>query len=450
MIEPAYQNKYPPLGLMKIATYHKLKGDNVEFFKGCSKDLRLKRWGRIYVSSLFSFYWSQTVKTIEFYKNSVKTPSDLYVGGVLASLMTKDLEEATRVTVIPGLLDKPGMLGFRDKIIVDHLIPDYSILDDIEYDYPVSDSYFGYATRGCPNRCKFCAVPLLEPEFQGYAPLRQQIEGIESAFGTKKDLVLLDNNVLKSPRFTQIIDDIISLGFGRGEKYNNRLRHVDFNQGIDARRITPHKMKLLAKIAIHPLRFAFDTPGIRTHYEKAVKLASENEIRRMGTYVLFNYRDHPQGLFERLEYSIKLNKRYGVQISSFPMKFVPFDSKDRSFIGGFWNKRWLRGVQCILLATRGMVSPNPTFFHTAFGQDKDEFFKILSMPEHYIIHRFKYRDNETKDWEKIYDRLTDNQKYELIKILSKHRINEEFVAKTPSSRLKKILEFYIGEVAKAK
>lgn len=41
LIEPKYRNKYPPIGLMKIATYHKMLGDNVKFFKGDLKDLVL-------------------------------------------------------------------------------------------------------------------------------------------------------------------------------------------------------------------------------------------------------------------------------------------------------------------------------------------------------------------------------------------------------------------------
>lgn len=36
LIEPGYKNKYPPLGLMKIAQYHgpSGKGDRVRFIKG--------------------------------------------------------------------------------------------------------------------------------------------------------------------------------------------------------------------------------------------------------------------------------------------------------------------------------------------------------------------------------------------------------------------------------
>ena len=39
LIEPNYKNKYPPIGLMKIASYHRLLGDDVKFYKGELKDL---------------------------------------------------------------------------------------------------------------------------------------------------------------------------------------------------------------------------------------------------------------------------------------------------------------------------------------------------------------------------------------------------------------------------
>ena len=41
LVEPNYKNKYPPMGLMKIATYYRRLGDDVRFFKGNLKDLVL-------------------------------------------------------------------------------------------------------------------------------------------------------------------------------------------------------------------------------------------------------------------------------------------------------------------------------------------------------------------------------------------------------------------------
>ena len=42
LVEPNYKNKYPPMGLMKIATYYRNLGDDVTFFKGDLRDLVLE------------------------------------------------------------------------------------------------------------------------------------------------------------------------------------------------------------------------------------------------------------------------------------------------------------------------------------------------------------------------------------------------------------------------
>ena len=44
LIEPNYHNKYPPLGLMKLSTFHKSRGDKIYFFKGTPGEY-VKRFG---------------------------------------------------------------------------------------------------------------------------------------------------------------------------------------------------------------------------------------------------------------------------------------------------------------------------------------------------------------------------------------------------------------------
>ena len=34
LLEPNYHNKYPPMGLMKLAMYYRLQRDQVSFYKG--------------------------------------------------------------------------------------------------------------------------------------------------------------------------------------------------------------------------------------------------------------------------------------------------------------------------------------------------------------------------------------------------------------------------------
>ncbi|MES5484562.1 hypothetical protein QMZ05_17535 [Bradyrhizobium sp. INPA03-11B] len=57
LLEPGYKNKYPPLGLMKIAQYHSKYGQNdqVTFVKDLNPELRKRSWDRIYITTLFSF-----------------------------------------------------------------------------------------------------------------------------------------------------------------------------------------------------------------------------------------------------------------------------------------------------------------------------------------------------------------------------------------------------------
>ena len=408
LVEPDYKNKYPPLGLMKISAYHKKKGDSISFYKGRSKELKEQQWDRIYVTTLFSFYWEKTKKAIKYYINSVKDTNDFFVGGILATTMYNELIQETGIIPFKGLLDRPGILG-DDDIIVDEITPDYSILDEIEYKYPSNSAYFSYMTRGCSNHCPFCAVPDLEPEYKDYISIKDQIEEIKDKYGEKRNLLLMDNNVLASKQFNKIIDEIIELGFYKDAKYtyirNGRKisvnRYIDFNQGIDARLLTEDKMKRLSEINIRPLRIAFDDIKIRELYIEKVKLAQKYGIKSLSNYILYNYKDTPEELYERLKINIELNDELGLKIYSFPMKYIPIDAKERKHIGPNWNRKYIRTIQSILHATHGVVTPKRKFFEKAFGKDINEFKKLLLMPEDYIIYRYFCEDvGLTKKWEK--------------------------------------------------
>jgi hypothetical protein len=295
LLEPKYRNKYPPIGLMKIATYHRLLGDHVIFFKGDMKDLiidqllesccsklakidrktdwnvhrnvireyikvrktdaleklqytkprylplvnkclnhfadiykkkdisKYPKWDRIYVTTLFTFYWKVTVETIHFAKLIVKSPNQIMVGGVLASLLHKELETETGIVPHKGLLDKPGILDPENprarNLVIDDLPLDYSILDEIDYAYPTGSAYFTFMTKGCTRKCAFCSVPILEPTYKQKIDTLDKFADIRVKHGEQKDLLLMDNNVLASPKFPEIIEEIKQMGFHKGATY---------------------------------------------------------------------------------------------------------------------------------------------------------------------------------------------------------------------------------------
>ena len=281
LIEPNYKNKYPPMGLMKIATYYRRCKDDVRFYKGDLKTLAaqllcesfyeeareysfgkyffkvvdfiktgryaildslpdfhdsqnkelLKVYRQKYkygdfpqfdvvgVTTLFTFYWNQTIETINYAKKFCAQDGKMLVGGIAASILPKLIYAETGIWPHIGLLDQPGALDEGNTDIIDELPLDYSILEEVDYKYPIRNAYFGYMTRGCPRNCKFCAVRVLEPTYKNYIGIQNQIKYIDEHFGQQKDLYLMDNNVFASKCFDKIIDEIKACGFGKGASF---------------------------------------------------------------------------------------------------------------------------------------------------------------------------------------------------------------------------------------
>jgi hypothetical protein len=601
LVEPGYRNKYPPLGLMKLAAYHRNRGDYVRFYKGELRKLVVElytesviekfysiddridwkchvsliaqfiqygrktalaqiselsgifspsiiiwlkyyykayrtgriescaMWDRVCVTSLFTFYFKKTIETIEYCKKLVSDESNVLIGGVMASLIPDEVEEATGIRPIIGLLDSPGMLDEGDTTIIDQLPPDYSILEEIDYIYPEHDGYYGYTSRGCIRKCDFCAVPILEPTFKGYLPISKQLEYIKQTYGARRNLLLLDNNVLASKRFSEIIRDIRANGFYKGAKFvspnylqisianlksginefayrrlahsiliqfqsrlsgetlknylrvlknyeicdellpvteqlvcvyedvkelyedrrnkASKYRYVDFNQGVDARLLTDEKMALLATIPIKPLRIAFDSMKLATSYEKSIRLAAKYNISNLSNYLLFNHKDKPVELYQRMRINVDLSNELDLQIYSFPMRFSPIwdDNKlhhGRTYIGNHWNRKFIRSIQTILNATKGKVGTKLDFFKAAFGKDENEFFEIMYMPEAYILHRRLCEQNGLTDsWRKLYHSLSNVELNDVLPIIEGNNFSE-ISDDCMKNRLKCLLKHY--------
>ena len=43
LLEPNYKNKFPPIGLMKLSTYFRTRGDEVVFYKGDLHDFVIQQ-----------------------------------------------------------------------------------------------------------------------------------------------------------------------------------------------------------------------------------------------------------------------------------------------------------------------------------------------------------------------------------------------------------------------
>ena len=179
----------PNLALMKLSRYHKSFGDTVEWYDPMFGG----HYDTVYVSKVFSFtedypyyiYADKIVKGGTGYGTQNKLPSE-----------------------------------------VDMLQPDYSIYPNVD-----NKTAYGFLTRGCPNKCKWCVVPQKEGMIHPYMDVDEiAIEG-------RTNLILMDNNVVASEYGLQQIEKIIERGY-----------RVDFNQAIDARLITDDIAKILTRV----------------------------------------------------------------------------------------------------------------------------------------------------------------------------------------------------------
>ena len=288
---------------------------------------------------------------------------------------------------------------------IEDLIPDYGILDQIEYKYPVRDAYFAYASRGCIRKCTFCGVPKLEGDQRDAESITAVVRNIEARYGPKKDLILMDNNVVASAALPRNHCGNPGLGIYAGRETQHRARvpvqrRVDFNQGVDARILCKDPMYLqeLASICLKPLRIAFDHLGLKGPYEQAVRYAHQFGLLSMSNYMLYNFHDTPEDLFERMRLNVTLNEELGLRIWSFPMRYQPTWLPERSHVGEKWTRYQLRSMQLILQATHGVVSGDPAFFKRAFGDTQNEFADLLMRPHHFIFNRdwFDYQDGKAQ------------------------------------------------------
>lgn len=453
LVEPGYRNKYPPLGLMKIAQYHGPQGkkDHVRFVKGEDPTAYETAWDRIYITTLFSFEWERTARSIDYALDLVGGQAHrVFVGGIAASLMNDKFIDEPRwrgVRFIKGLLgDAPAtslqLDPFDEELYADDvdgtpiedLVPDYSILEHISYSYPVSDAYFTYASRGCVRKCAFCGVPTLEGMQRDTNSLTSVVEGVSALYGEKRDLILMDNNVVASANFKDIIAEIIDLGFERGAKLKRGRyelqRRVDFNQGVDARILCKDPMYLqqLARIALKPLRIAFDHLGVKKPYAQAIRYSADAGLTELSNYMLYNFKDSPRDLFERMRLNVELNEELDIRIFSFPMRYQPVNRQDRGHVGSNWNAYYLRSMQVILQATHGIVSGAPEFFRKAFGDTYEEFEDILLRPHHYIFNRYWYEQfdgrAEFESFQAVMQKLTDGERTELLQYLCSREKND--------------------------
>ena len=229
---------------MKISAYHKAKGDEVEMLNP------FRHYDRVYASKVFGAEYSDD------YLYGINA-DEIIEGGTGRAI---HIENGREVYIKEQDEDLPSE--------IEHVYPDYEL-------YGIKDTAYGFLTRGCPNNCPFCIVSKKEG--------RQSVKvaDLSEFWRGQKNIELLDPNLLACKDRNDLLRQLI-----------NSEARVNFNQGLDARFITEDVAKLLAKVNIKTVHFAFDLMKNEKQILKGLEVwakYSQKTFRNQIVYILTNY-----------------------------------------------------------------------------------------------------------------------------------------------------------------
>mgnify|MGYP003293932389 CR=1 FL=1 len=220
-------HNFPNLALMKLSAWHKTRGDEVEFA------MPLFQYDRIYKSKVFTF-----------------TPDDH------TSWQCCDIRKGgTGYSLFFTLSDD-----------CEHIMPDYSL-------YGITDTAYGFLSRGCPRGCPFCIVADKEGRVsRKVADLREWWDG-------QKNIVLMDPNILACQDWRDLLGQLAESG-----------SYIDINQGADIRLLTPDKADALSRLKMKRIHFAWDgTDDLEPMFRSATEAFGKIiRTHRASVYVLTN------------------------------------------------------------------------------------------------------------------------------------------------------------------
>jgi len=166
---------------------------------------------------------------------------------------------------------------------------------------------YGFTTRGCIRKCKFCIVPEKEGDIHITGDL------LDIWDGKSKDITLMDNNILALPdHFKKIC---------RQARENN-IR-IDFNQGLDHRLLTYEIVLELKRTSIKQYRFAYDSPSMRQSVNRAIALLKSVGINQSMWYILVGFNTMLKEDVTRINHLRFTGQRAYIQRYSKDRKYIP-------------------------------------------------------------------------------------------------------------------------------
>lgn len=237
-------HNFPNIPLMKISAWHKQNGDHVEWYDPMFSG----HMDKVYVSKVFSF--SQDFEYL------IDADEVVYGGSGYC------------IEIVDGREVFDGTADAELPPEIEHIYPDYSL-------YNITDTAYGFLSRGCPRGCHFCHVEAKE----GRAS--RKVADLSEFWDGQKNIVLCDPNILACRQWKDLLQQLI-----------DSKAWVDINQGLDIRLMTEEKAEMLKQIKIKQWHFAWDRyqdkDKILPKFKMFKEITNINE-RSLIVYVLCNY-----------------------------------------------------------------------------------------------------------------------------------------------------------------
>lgn len=228
-------SKIPNLALMKLSAWHKAQGHEVILNSG--------KADTIYASCVFS--WNK--HKLDGLMNSM----NIIVGGSGVDLTKTLPDEVERM--------KPDYLLYQERY------PEWQGIG------------FGFLSRGCSRKCKFCIVPQKEGNARVVSSLDDLINPDWKMKWKRPFIVMLDNNFLSLGQWTlDTLDEMTKKGYD-----------ICFSQGLDIRLVTPEIAEKLAMVSFWNLKhtcrqvtFAFDDISLESIFRNGISTLLEAGIKK--------------------------------------------------------------------------------------------------------------------------------------------------------------------------
>jgi radical SAM superfamily enzyme YgiQ (UPF0313 family) len=237
----------PNMALMRIASYHKKLGHDVNWWNG-----PLFPYDKVYASKIFKFSYDNLPEYVirggTGYDNDNQMPEEMRQSGI----------------------------------------------EDAWFLYPKYKNHFGFSERGCRLKCSFCVVPEKEGQPKKVAEISELLSNPQG----EDRLVLLDDDFLGHPDNHDVFQELI-----------DRKLKVCFSQGLNIRIITEKQAELLSKVNFRNITFkskqvsfAWDNHKDKRLILRGIQRCKDAGIKthQMQFFVLIGYDSTPEEDLERV------------------------------------------------------------------------------------------------------------------------------------------------------